>query len=1222
MLKFMFMGDYELTRDRLPIARPILESAASLFESEKCDVFIGTGDYIDEFEPDVVHYFRELMIDGFGVDKHLLIGNHDYNVPGIDRMNAIFDNNDWAGSGGVHIVSYPMVKTFSHPSDDKGNAVETAVAFLPAPNRAMFGANRIPENQIERNKALTAALGNAVKALGMEFGKTRRIITEPDMMPISPAESIFVAHGTPAGAVFPTGKRSHGLTWEIPTDTVRTFGKALFGHIHRPYEMDHGRIVGVGGIAPWTHGDRDAQYYAVIVTVHADNRIEHMFVPLLRQLFPVELFVRESGVYWEYDNMSGMSIQGMPDISNGLSFGGVDYLDADNFASGIIKIATEQLPYSWRPADTIALKIRFQLPHAMMSTLPSDGEIRTAIMAHISQAPTGIHKITIARERTDTAVAARIAGDRESMTMDAMFREWMLATGNTIESEAFERANDFIRDIDAADMFADGNFGIEPIRLTFRNFRQWENAEIDFADWNGAVAITGKNALGKSNLVESMLFALYKHTPSSSGLIADEINNNTTDAAVEFEFRAGGAQYKVSRALKRTKKGATCKTEFVERRIVADDIVAGGVIADSPDAPKWMPVAETAGDIDKAIAEIVGSYPFVISTFFGTQKDIDRLIDATPTEMHELMLESLALHRFEQFRDDAANRSRAIADEHDSLTTAIAAADELIDRTREKLEPYESADVYDAEIANAEKANETFKFDRDTERLNAVEQRAIRDAAMIKRADKAAFERALADYKSTVKKADKEIMEMERQHAADAPTLPPVPVSQLTIDRGETNDALHNSHFESNDIGRQQKSAIATHTAAVGTVNTTAGRIAAIDRDIAVMDVGGYPDVPCDEPDFSGPPNAGDRNIKSRCPAYRIMTAAGRRESYVAERDKAAAGLANAQTEMAVAKFAVDTLEKQGNAIERDVVAASDALREIDVQIATATAAEKAILNHAAMAGEIEKALSTRNEYADRAVSLAFKIKKCGDPETAIATCDAAIAAANEKAEMADNQLAESNQLIRAVGETRSTVKALADTIADTETIRNTNADTAKRIAGDVHAWTLLVDAFSKNGGIPYLIMEKTVGGIAAETNRLLDVCGSGITIEIATQTETQAGDARDRVDIRFNDERGNHPLASASGYQRAVIGMSLRAAFSRIGSEFWGLTPAFFVQDEGWDRFHASARPIAGALIAELADTFKTFVFITHIVSLGDYADTRIDVTGENGISTFKRIA
>ena len=781
MLKFMFMGDFELTRDRLPVARPIIESAATVFESENCDVFIGTGDYIEDFEPATVHYFREVMNDCFGVTKRLLIGNHDYNVPGIDRINAIFDSNEQFG-GGVKVIAHPCVETFDGRGDD--NALETAVAFLPAPNRAMFGANRMAETHAERNAALTNALGNATKTLNMQLGETRRIITDPDMQPIEPADAIFVGHGTPTGAVFPTGKRSHGLTWEIPTADVNKYGRAIFGHIHRPYEMNDGQLVGVGGIAPWTHGDRDTQYYALIVTVHDDKRIEHTWIPLMRQLFPVELFVRESGVYWEQSTMPGtLGPYGDAERSDThammaeLSFGGVDYINADNFARGIIDIVARQLPYSWRPADTIALKIRFQLPHAMMAALPSDGEIRTAIMAGQSQAPIQIHKITPTRERTDTSVAARIAGDHESMTMDAMFREWMLATGNATDSPAFERANGFIRDIDAADMFADGNFGVEPIRLLIRNFRQWETAEIDFADWNGAVAITGKNALGKSNLVESMLFALYKRTPSSSGLIADEINNNTTDATVTFEFNAGGKRYKVSRALKRTKKGATCKTEFVKWNHPHDD------------CGEWLPVAESAGDIDKAIADIVGSYPFVISTFFGTQKDIDRLIDATPTEMHELMLESLALHRFEQFRDGAANQSRDISDEHDSLTKAIAAADELIERTREKLEPYDSVDDYDKKITAIETAKTVAQWERDAARVTAADERAIRDAAVIKRADIAAFYREMVKYNAAIDTAGVEVGEMERRDSADAPPAPPGPVAHETSERGGASDA-------------------------------------------------------------------------------------------------------------------------------------------------------------------------------------------------------------------------------------------------------------------------------------------------------------------------------------------------------------------------------------------------------------------------------------------------
>jgi DNA repair exonuclease SbcCD ATPase subunit len=79
---------------------------------------------------------------------------------------------------------------------------------------------------------------------------------------------------------------------------------------------------------------------------------------------------------------------------------------------------------------------------------------------------------------------------------------------------------------------------------------------------------------------------------------------------------------------------------------------------------------------------------------------------------------------------------------------------------------------------------------------------------------------------------------------------------------------------------------------------------------------------------------------------------------------------------------------------------------------------------------------------------------------------------------------------------------------------------------------------------------------------------------------------------------------------------MALRAAMAAVGARFWGAVPEIYVQDEGFERFNTKRHDIARELISSLAERFTRFVYITHVDSLGDSADVRLRVEGENGRS------
>ena len=170
------------------------------------------------------------------------------------------------------------------------------------------------------------------------------------------------------------------------------------------------------------------------------------------------------------------------------------------------------------------------------------------------------------------------------------------------------------------------------------------------------------------------------------------------------------------------------------------------------------------------------------------------------------------------------------------------------------------------------------------------------------------------------------------------------------------------------------------------------------------------------------------------------------------------------------------------------------------------------------------------------------------------------------------------------------------------------NAD-AEAALSEAEDWALLESAFHATG-IPYMLMRRVVPAYEREVNRLL--AGSHLSVEIRQGREVGTGGDKKTVDelfLTFTDPRGTFPLKIASGEQRSSLGLPLRAALAKVGSEFWGRVPEIFVQDEGFGAFHDDRLPLALDLIARISDSFTRFVFITHKDGLADSADHVITV-------------
>jgi hypothetical protein len=458
-----------------------------------------TGDMFREFNA-ATAYFAANIIERMDPLAWLLVGNHDREI-GQDRIQAL-----WAGRG-------PSV--FSAPECFCLDGVW--YAFLPAPDRAAFGVSRGAEGKRARDAALSTALEAALIALETQIG------------PENLGRAVLFAHGATDGEELGVGQLASGLTWTIPGARLQRWGRCFLGHVHRPSRITE-NVWSVGGIANWTFSDRAEQFRALVLDT---DTLEVSEIPLLRVLVPIE---------FELDG----------DEAHDEILGAFPVATLKRLTEIGVNLNT----------DTVSLKIKARLPQHEMALVPKAEELQEAINSLVERPL--IHNCIITRETTGLH-KARLTTEQSAreMTLDQMLDLYVETTGNGTQPETVVAAKDRIDRI--ADYYkpGGGSFGFEPVTLSIENFRQWGTARLDFADLTGAVSVWGENESGKTNLLEAIMFALFKRTPTSTGTIEDELRLGATSGSVVLTFNSRGATYLLRRAMERGRGGVSCKSELL-----------------------------------------------------------------------------------------------------------------------------------------------------------------------------------------------------------------------------------------------------------------------------------------------------------------------------------------------------------------------------------------------------------------------------------------------------------------------------------------------------------------------------------------------------------------------------------------------------------------------------------------------------------------------------------
>ncbi len=147
--------------------------------------------------------------------------------------------------------------------------------------------------------------------------------------------------------------------------------------------------------------------------------------------------------------------------------------------------------------------------------------------------------------------------------------------------------------------------------------------------------------------------------------------------------------------------------------------------------------------------------------------------------------------------------------------------------------------------------------------------------------------------------------------------------------------------------------------------------------------------------------------------------------------------------------------------------------------------------------------------------------------------------------------------------------------------------------------------------GVPAMVIEAAVPEIEIEANRLLSrMTGGRMRVRFDTQRETQAGEARETLEIYISDEQGPRPYENYSGGEQFRVNFAIRIALSRLLARRVGARLQTLVIDEGFGTQDETGRQRLVEAINAIQDDFARVLVITHIEEMKDLFPARIEVT------------
>jgi DNA repair exonuclease SbcCD ATPase subunit/DNA repair exonuclease SbcCD nuclease subunit len=1009
----------------------------------------------------------------------------------------------------------------------------------------------------------------------------RGLIGEARMIPFC-RNVVVIYHGTLGGATLGDERQMpSGVDLQLPAAAFAGADIVLAGHIHHrqdiPATAAAPRILYCGAPAPLTWNDQKLEPGMWVVTLDGtpDVRVDLLRLPVVSQL-----------IHMDVDAEAGDQVNEM-------------------VADAVVT----------RAGRGDRARVCVHAPAAVIDTID---HARAREMGEAL----GLQALKVISERTDSSTARTDIGTGASI-LDALQR-WAemkkiegapLAGLQALGAEIEERVKD--RHLDA-------RYEMKPLALTVENWCQYAEAHVDFSRLSGLVVVEGPNYSGKSNISRAVLFALYKRQVSGNRL-DDLIRKGADWMRVTFDFESGGKTYRIIREAKRTSRGATAALHFLD--ITAPDAATGGAI----------PVAEgTARETQDAIERLIGPAELFLATAFAGQNEVDALLDLTPGEMKDLLMQVLQRDFASRQKEGTACRTAAEAEARRARDQVAAIEASIVSRTdgpdllpalRSRLDE-RRADLAEHE-AGAAKATAELEAARtragQREATLATAQRAAEQAGQAERRQRALLDR-MRELQAGQDACDAVVdrglptggMRTTADIEADLADLPALEAAATALLRADLDDCRRVRAERTSTAQAASRAAQAAATAAERAnrdLVEAARQAALIDR------------VPCEgDRLYSHPdPIADERD----CGACQFLTDAKAAKARIPElalaHDHAIEDADNRDADARRAAEALTLVDAEIAEREQEIAAAGrqaeDRRAAMLQQLAAAVAADR-------QAREYREALERKSHLAADRLQIGQDLAPLA-AEIQRLRAEAAQADSMHEALISSGITIHACEVVAArfqasAAECRTEIERTVGAIAGAEARAASVAEDSHRVSvlREAATWhdntaaiaALYCDAVNRDG-IPFLMLEQfSIPTLQAVANEYL--AGTGLSVQVEAERELQTGESRNAVEITYTDHRGRHPKGAASGSQRFHVGGSLRYGIAELTARATGSRMWLAVQDEGFGTLDPDNLEASKATLRNIAAKRGTFLVISHVPGMSEVADHVLRVVDDGGTS------
>ncbi|WP_418281273.1 DNA double-strand break repair ATPase Rad50 [Halorubrum sp. DTA98] len=231
-------------------------------------------------------------------------------------------------------------------------------------------------------------------------------------------------------------------------------------------------------------------------------------------------------------------------------------------------------------------------------------------------------------------------------------------------------------------------------RIRLSNFKPYGDADLRLTE--GVTVIHGLNGSGKSSLLEACFFALYG-SKALDGTLDDVITNGEEETEVDLWFTHDGVSYRIERRL--TEYDGRVDHQCTLEATSGSDVTRDGATA----------VRTFVTELLRMDAEAFVNCAYV------RQGEVNKLINATPSQRQATIDELLQLGTLEEYRERAGDARLGVEDVLNAKRAVLAETEERVDELADR-DLHDRLNALETELSAVREERDNYETQRDRAR--------------------------------------------------------------------------------------------------------------------------------------------------------------------------------------------------------------------------------------------------------------------------------------------------------------------------------------------------------------------------------------------------------------------------------------------------------------------------------------------------------------------------